>query len=187
MDHLVPRAGSSTVTAATYILETVNMSKSIVTLRTLILAGAVAAIGNLTVAHAGQCPADKVGAGIQEPPAEGTKPVGVTDDVLASTDLSKEPANIAGRLFRIRRLVVQPGGVVPWHDHANRPALIYIVDGAITEYSSACSVPIEHKAGEVAAETHVTKHWWKNNTDKPTTLISDDLFPTEMGMDKHTM
>ena len=163
------------------------MSKFIANLKKLVLAGVIASAGGLTVADAGQCPADKVGSGIKEPPAEGTKAVGVTDDVLASTDLSKEPANIPGRLFRIRRLVVQPGGVVPWHDHANRPALIYIVEGSITEYSSNCAVPIEHKAGEVAAETHVTKHWWKNNTDKPTVLISDDLFPTEMNMDKHTM
>ena len=166
-----------------------TMSKININLKTLILAGAIAASAGLTgaTARAGECPADKVGTGVVQPPAEGTKAVGVTDDVLASIDLSKEPAKIAGRLFRIRKLVVQPGGVVPWHDHANRPALIYIIEGAITEYSSNCTVPIEHKAGGVAAETHATKHWWKNNTDKPAVLISDDLFPTEMSMDKHTM
>jgi len=162
------------------------MSKYFATLKTSFLAGVVAVVGGLTAADAGECPADKIGSGVKEPPAEGTKAVGVTDEVLASTDLSKEPANIAGRLFRIRRLVVQPGGVVPWHDHANRPALIYIVSGEITEYSSNCTVPIQHKAGEVAAETHVTKHWWKNNTDKPTVLISDDLFPVD-AKDHHMM
>jgi len=162
------------------------MSKYFATLKLSTLAGVVAVVGGLTAADAGECPADKIGAGVKEPPAEGTKAVGVTDDVLASTDLSKEPAKIAGRLFRIRRLVVQPGGVVPWHDHANRPALIYIVSGEITEYSSNCTVPIQHKAGEVAAETHVTKHWWKNNTDKPTVLISDDLFPVD-AKDHHMM
>lgn len=60
--------------------------------RTLILAGALVAAGGLTAAHASGCPADKVGTGVTEPPAEGTKAVGVTDDVLASTELSKEPA-----------------------------------------------------------------------------------------------
>ena len=30
-------------------------------------------------------------------------------------------------------LVVQPGGIVPWHSHADRPALIYVVSGEIVE------------------------------------------------------
>ncbi len=160
------------------------MSKTIASLKRLILAGAIAAAGGLTAAHAAECPVDKMGVDIIAP--SDAKASGVTDDVLASLDVAKEPIGIAGRTFRIRRLVVQPGGVVPWHDHANRPALIYIVSGAITEYRSTCAVPLEHKEGEVAVEGHLVKHWWKNNTDKPTVLISDDLFPVVM-KDDHMM
>ena len=36
--------------------------------------------------------------------------------------------------MRLRKLVVQPGGIVPNHSHAERPSNIYVVDGAITEY-----------------------------------------------------
>ena len=50
----------------------------------------------------------------------------------------------------MRRLAIKPGGVVPWHSHDDRPALIYVVVGEITEYASNCAVPIVHKAGEVA-------------------------------------
>jgi hypothetical protein len=71
---------------------------------------------------------------------------GVTDTVISAIDLSQEPANIAGRTLRLRELVVQPGGVVPWHSHGDRPAIIYIVEGSITEYASNCAVPILHKA-----------------------------------------
>jgi len=160
------------------------MSKTILTLKTLILAGVLATAGGLTAAQSAECPADKMGVDVTMP--SDAKASGVTDDVLASLDVAKEPIGIAGRSFRIRRLVVQPGGVVPWHDHANRPALIYIVSGAITEYRSTCAVPLEHKAGEVSVEGSTVKHWWKNNTDKPVVLISDDLFPVEM-KDKHMM
>ena len=154
------------------------MSNSITILKMMFLAGALAATGGLTKARAADCPADKVGVDVMQPGA--TMPNGVTDEVLASLDVAKEPIGIAGRSFRIRRLVVQPGGVVPWHDHADRPALIYVVSGAITEYRSTCAVPLEHKEGEVSVEGHLVKHWWKNNTGKPTVLISDDLFPVAM-------
>ena len=55
-------------------------------------------------------------------------------------------------MLRLRKLVVQPGGVVPWHEHAARPANILVAEGSITEYRSTCKVPIEHKAGDVTAE-----------------------------------
>ena len=160
------------------------MSKTITALKTLILAGVLATATGLTAARAAECPAGKVGVDVTKP--VDTKASGVTDDVLASLDVAKEPIAIPGRSFRIRRLVVQPGGVVPWHDHANRPALIYIVSGEITEYRSTCAVPLTHKAGEVAVESHTVKHWWKNNSRKPTVLISDDHFPVEM-KDDHIM
>jgi quercetin dioxygenase-like cupin family protein len=124
-------------------------------------------------AAAGQCPADKVMTDATKPVATPAK--GVTDEVLAAIDLSKEPANIAERKLRLRKLVIQPDGVVPWHSHGDRPAIIYIIDGEITEYASNCAVPILHKAGDVARETSATSHWWKNTGGKTVTLLSADV------------
>lgn len=126
-----------------------------------------------TAAFAGQCPADKMKADVR-PPVD-FKAVGVTDTVLATIDLAKEPIKANGRMQRVRKLVIQPGGIVPWHSHNDRPALIYIIEGQIEEYSSNCSVPIVHKAGDVARETFGTSHWWKNTTDKPVVLLSFDI------------
>ena len=70
----------------------------------------------------------------------------VTDAVLASVDLDKEPAAVN-------------------------------VSGEITEYASTCAVPIVHRAGEVATETHATSHWWKNLGKETVVLLSADLFP----------
>src|SRR5690348_10798306 len=93
--------------------------------------GAFAAITLPGIANAGSCPAGKE-------LADATKPVsyaasGVTDTVLASIDLAKEPAKIDGRKLRLRKLVIQPGGIVPWHSHGDRPAIIYIIQGEVTE------------------------------------------------------
>ena len=76
--------------------------------------------------------------------------------------------------MRLRRLEIQPGGVVPWHSHGDRPAIIYIVQGEILEYASTCAVPILHKAGEVARETHATAHWWQNKSCSTVVLLSAD-------------
>src|SRR5689334_20620199 len=136
-----------------------------------------------TVAQAGECPKDKMMAGATKPGA--TMPKGVSDTVLGSIDLAGEMVKADGYKFRLRRLVVDPGGVVPWHEHKERPALIYIVSGQITEYRSSCAVPIVHKAGDLAVESGDLAHWWKNTTKKPAVLISSDILHD--GVDAKTM
>jgi quercetin dioxygenase-like cupin family protein len=136
-------------------------------------------------ASAGECPAGKVSPGTRT--AGEMKPKGVTDTVLAKIDLSAEKVNLRDRELRIRKLIVQPGGVVPWHSHEDRPALIYIVSGTIHEYSSNCSEPIEHKPGEVSVEKLGVQHWWKNNGKTPAVLLSSDVFHDMPQADEHMM
>lgn len=136
-----------------------------------------------TTASAGECPAGSVTADGQKPGATMNK--GVTDTVIGSIDLAEEGPRLGDHKFRIRRLVVQPGGTVAWHSHGERPALIYIVSGSIVEYRSTCAVPITHRAGEVATEIHTTQHWWKNHTRKPVVLLSTDIVGARS--DKHMM
>jgi len=94
-------------------------------------------------------------------------------------ELANEPVAIDGRQFRLRRLVIQPGGEVPWHSHEDRPAIIYVVQGEVMEYSSDCAVPIVHKAGDTSIERHTVAHWWKNAASEPVVLISADLLRHE--------
>ncbi len=128
---------------------------------------------NATLARAGECPAGKTVVDGQKPGPSANK--GVTDKVIASTDLAQEAPRLKEHKFRLRRLVVQPGGVVAWHSHEERPAIIYIVSGTIVEYRNTCAQPIVHHAGEVAREIHTTKHWWRNTTRKPVVLLSADI------------
>lgn len=132
----------------------------------------IAMAGVSAPALAGTCPADQLGANALTGAA--TMPAGVTDEVIGAVDLGPE-INVANRSLRLRRLVVQPGGVVPVHSHVDRPAVIMVATGIMTEYSSACRVPIVHLGGEVASESGGISHWWKNTGETVAVLYSSDV------------
>lgn len=141
--------------------------------RTLRLIAAAAAFAAAGLAQAGQCPADK--AASNELPGAATAPVGVVDTELASIDLANENVKLDQRRLRMRHMTIAPGGVVPFHSHEDRPALIMVNSGEIFEYSSKCAVPILHKAGEISREFLGTKHWWKNTGKTPVDLTIADI------------
>jgi quercetin dioxygenase-like cupin family protein len=144
------------------------------TYRNLFTAGGIA-IASLMAgsALAGECPADKMGVDVTPPGP--MQPSGVTDNVLASIDLSQTSVAVEGRDMRLRRLVIEPGGIVPWHSHSDRPAIIYVVSGSVTEYRSTCALPIVHNAGEATPEMRDASHWWKNTGSEPAVLLSADI------------
>jgi quercetin dioxygenase-like cupin family protein len=153
------------------------------TVRLGIAALALTAAANF--AQAGECPAGKMK---ENAITTGEMmPKKVTDNILASIDLAGKGEAFKNEALRLRKLVVQPGGIVPWHDHKTRPANIYVISGAITEYRSNCEVPILHKTGDTVAEYgEGLAHWWKNNGNKPAVLLSADIFHNA-GMDDHMM
>jgi quercetin dioxygenase-like cupin family protein len=140
-----------------------------------------------SVAHAGGCPADKRVADGQGQKMVNQGPKDVTDTVITSTDLTNEKVGLKDHQFRARKLVIKPGGVVPWHSHDERPAMIYIVSGEILEYASNCAVPILHKMGDIAREAKGTSHWWQNSGKKTVELISVDILPPQMKKDEKMM
>ena len=135
------------------------------TKRRLPVAGLVAGtmLAPSGAAFAGSCPADKVVAD-----GQGQKPSAAARQGRhrhrAGRDRPRRASRSAShdRQFRMRRLAIKPGGIVPWHSHDDRPALIYVAVGEVTEYASNCAVPIVHKPGEVAEEIKGTSHWWQN-------------------------
>ncbi len=135
--------------------------------------GAAATLGLSAPAFAGDCPQGQEKAN----PLAGapTMPKDVTDTVIGTIDLGKE-IGVTGRQLRTRMLVVQPGGIVPMHSHAGRPALIYTVSGSIVEHRSSCAVPIVHSAGAISNEADGISHWWKNEGAEPAVLLSSDVF-----------
>ena len=141
--------------------------------KTSVAAGiiALAALGSATPAYAGQC----LTAGANPLANAPTMPKDVTDTVIGSVDLGKE-IGVDGRQLRTRRLVVQPGGIVPLHSHADRPALIITLSGSITEHRSDCATPVEHHAGDISREADGISHYWINHGTEPAVLLSSDVF-----------
>lgn len=143
-------------------------------LKTKLAAAAIAVAATTSFASpaiAGQCPTAGSNALANAP----MMPKGVTDTVIGSINLGSE-IGVDGRQLRTRRLVVQPGGIVPLHSHKDRPALIYTISGSITEYSSACGAPIQHKAGDISREADGLSHYWVNHGKVPAVLLSSDVF-----------
>jgi quercetin dioxygenase-like cupin family protein len=148
------------------------------------LAYALAAIGIVAglaftggQAEAGECPAGKMKVGAMSP--SDVAAAGVTDTVIGAIDVAEQLPDLAGYQIRTRMLEIQPGGIVPWHSHDSRPALIYVLEGEVQEISSDCEVPITHMAGEVSAETAGVAHWWHNTGDTVVRLLSSDVVPVE--------
>jgi quercetin dioxygenase-like cupin family protein len=134
------------------------------------------------IAFAAECPADQRKEDVRQAPTDQVWDGGklqsnasIMDVITATIDVTQPPVDIKDRSFRLRRLTVQPGGVVPWHRHADRPAIAYLLEGELTEYASNCAVPVEHKAGDVIVETPNLSHWWKNFSNKKAVVISADL------------
>jgi quercetin dioxygenase-like cupin family protein len=142
------------------------------TLGRALIASAVALIV-AAPAYAGECPAGK--AGDNPLPAAALAPVGVMESELASIDLSKENVKLEQRRLRLRHMEIQPGGIVPLHSHADRPALIMVNAGEIYENSSKCLVPILHRAGDISREFLGTQHWWKNEGKATVVLTIADI------------
>jgi quercetin dioxygenase-like cupin family protein len=133
-----------------------------------VIAGSVSA-----TAYAGECPVGQMKANAREEVK--LKAVGVSDVTLGSIDLEKQPANIKGRELRFRKLTIEPGGIVPWHSHDDRPAIIFVQQGEIVEYASNCAEPILHKAGDIRPEVFGTSHWWKNLGTETVILYVGDV------------
>lgn len=123
-------------------------------------------------AFAGECPAGRSGA--NELADHPTTPKGVTDTVIGSIDLGQE-LGVNGHDLRLRRLIVQPGGVVPFHSHNGRPAIIIALRGQILEYATNCRAPIVHRAGETVRETAEVSHYWVNRSKAIVELLSADV------------
>ena len=71
---------------------------------------------------------------------------GVTVQQLGAVDLGAELEGMEGRELRMRLFTIEPGGVLgPVHDHRDRPGMVYILQGTITDHRDG--VAIEYGPG----------------------------------------
>ena len=62
-------------------------------------------------------------------------------------------------------VTLQPGGVIPWHDHTAIQGMALLVSGEMVELRNSCLDPITYRAGDVAIEDAATAHSWRNESD----------------------
>jgi quercetin dioxygenase-like cupin family protein len=107
-----------------------------------------------------------------ERPAPETK--GVAVELLATVDLGPEIEGMAGRRLRMRRVTFEPGAVFgPVHDHKDRPGVVCILQGTITDHRNG--VATEYGPGVGWPEDRNTVHWLENRGAIPAVEISVDI------------
>jgi len=103
---------------------------------------------------------------------------GVTVRLLATVDLGPEIEGMAGRQLRMRMVTIEPGGVFgPIHDHKDRPGIVYILQGTITDHRNR--VATDYGPGVGWPEDRKTTHWLENSGTIPAVEISFDLVRQE--------
>ena len=100
--------------------------------------------------------------------------VGQAEELLRSLDLTGEVAATKGRPLRMRKITVQPGGALALHNHVDRPAVTYMLQGEMTYYAEG-RPPVVVRAGEGMAEGRATTHWAENTGKVPAVWIGVDI------------
>ena len=103
---------------------------------------------------------------------------GVTVKLLATVDLGPEIEGMAGRQLRMRMVTIAPGGVFgPVHSHQDRPGIVYILQGTITDHRDG--IATDYGPGVGWPEDRNTMHWLENRGEVAAVEISVDIVRQE--------
>lgn len=103
---------------------------------------------------------------------------GVAATLLATVDLDPEIEGMAGRALRMRMVTIEPGGVFgPVHSHKDRPGVVYILQGTITDHRNG--IATDYGPGAGWPEDRNTTHWLENRGTIPAVEISVDIVKQE--------
>ena len=103
-----------------------------------------------------------------------TATVGQSEETLRSLDLTGELETAEGRPLRMRKITLQPGGVIGIHDHADRPAVTYLLQGQMT-YHQDGEPDLVANAGDGFAEGRSTTHWGESTGSVPAVWVAVDI------------
>ena len=110
-------------------------------------------------------------AGQLQPP---TTTVGQSEETLRSLDLTGELDSGAGRSLRMRRITLQPGGVIGIHNHVDRPAITYLLQGQMTYHQDGEPDMVANQ-GDGFAEGRSTTHWGESTGSVPAVWVAVDI------------
>jgi quercetin dioxygenase-like cupin family protein len=110
-------------------------------------------------------------AGQRQPP---TETVGQSEEMLRAIDLTNELDSTKGRPLRMRKVTLQPGGVLGLHNHVDRPAVTYLLQGQMT-YHQQGKPDLVANPGDGFAEGRATTHWAESTGKVPAVWIAVDI------------
>jgi quercetin dioxygenase-like cupin family protein len=110
-------------------------------------------------------------AGQRQPPAQNK---GQSEELLRSMDLSNELESTKGRTLRMRKVTLAPGGVLGLHNHVDRPAITYLLEGEVTYHQDGKPDQVV-KPGGGFAEGRATTHWAENTGKVPAVWVAVDI------------
>jgi quercetin dioxygenase-like cupin family protein len=103
-----------------------------------------------------------------------TQAVGLATPKTVTLDLGPEIEGMAGRQLRLRFVTLEPGGILPVHNHRDRPTVEFILKGSPTEFRGDQQRVVPE--GEAVVSDRSTTHWWRNDTRETVTFIAADIF-----------
>lgn len=105
----------------------------------------------------------------QEPP----KKKGTEETRLQQFPLGAQMSGMGGYEFRGRRVVLPPGGATVEHGHSDRPGMVYLLEGSMTEYRGDAARVL--KPGDTLACDANAVHRYVNATDKQAVFWAVDI------------
>lgn len=102
--------------------------------------------------------------------------VGMRRIEMGKFDLGREFSGMGGRDARLRFWFMAPReGVIRFHKHAERPAIVYLLTGEVKEYKWGVAGPRIIKAGEATREAADTEHYWTNEGAATVLMAAVDM------------
>lgn len=103
---------------------------------------------------------------------------GFTASKTTVVDLGPEIAGMSGRQLRLRVLTIEPGGHIGLHSHADRPAVVYFLEGTDIVTSADGTSKIFHP-GDTSTAGKETTHWHHNAGKENVVLLAVDIFKAD--------
>lgn len=98
---------------------------------------------------------------------------GVTWTPLADVDPGPE-LGFQGRGLRSRLVTLPPGGIIPTHNHNDRPSVMYVVEGIATEHRG--EQVIERRQGESFQIGKDAPHSIENRSSARAAYVETDVY-----------
>ena len=98
---------------------------------------------------------------------------GIDAVVLQQFPLAAQVPSMDGYELRGRRIVIAPKGTTLEHSHADRPGIVYVLEGSLSEYRHGKERVL--KQGDTWSEDADTIHWIENRSEKPAVIWAVDV------------